>query len=54
MCLLLHFSLGTINTHSDLFVVVYGLLRYFKQNSCDGGLPNLTGPLTAFHLMHKL
>ena len=48
------FSLGKTNTHNDLFVIVYGLLRYFKQNSCDVGLPNLTGPLTAFHLTHKL
>ena len=29
--------------------IVYGLLRYFKQNSCDGGLPNATGPLPVFH-----
>ena len=30
-------------------LIVYGLLRYFKQNLCDGGLPNPTGPLPVFH-----
>ena len=25
------------------------MLRYFKQNSCDGSLPNPTGPLPIFH-----
>ena len=26
-------------------LIVYGLLRYLKQNSCDRGLLNPTGPL---------
>ena len=26
-------------------LIVYGLVRYFKQNSRDGGLLNPTGPL---------
>ena len=30
-------------------LIGYGLLRYFKQNSYDGGLPNPTGPLPVFH-----
>ena len=31
-------------------LIVYGLLRYFKRNSCDSGLLiNLTGPLPVFH-----
>ena len=46
---LLPFSFGIINTHSDLFVIVYGLLRYYKHNWHDGGLPNPTGPLPVFH-----
>ena len=45
------FVFGTINTHSGLLLIVYGLLRYSKQNSCDDSLPNLTGPLPVFH--HK-
>ena len=48
---LLHLLLGTINAHSVLFVncIHNGLLRYFKQNSCDGSLLNPTGPLPIFH-----
>ena len=36
-------------------LIVYGLLRYFKLNSRDGGLPNPTGLLCVpvFHLKHK-
>ena len=30
-------------------LIVYGLLRYFKQNSRDGGLLNPTGPLPVLH-----
>ena len=30
-------------------LIVYGLLRYFKQNLCDGGLLNPTGTLPVFH-----
>ena len=30
-------------------LIVYGLLRYFKRNSCDGGLLNPTEPLPVFH-----
>ena len=29
-------------------LIVYGLLRYFKRNSCDSGLLNLTRPLPVF------
>ena len=29
-------------------LIVYGLLRYFKQKSYDGGLPNPTGLLPVF------
>ena len=46
---LLPFSFGIINTHSDLFVIVYGLLRYYKDNLHDGSLPNPTRPLPVFH-----
>ena len=47
---LLHLSLGTINVRSGLFVnFVYGLLRYFKRNSRDGGFLNPTGLLLVFH-----
>ena len=31
------------------FFIVYGLLRYFKQNSHDSGLLNPTGPLPVFY-----
>ena len=30
-------------------LIVYGWLRYFKQNLRDGSLPNPTGPLPVFH-----
>ena len=30
-------------------LIVYGLLRYFKQNSCDSGLLSPTGSLPVFH-----
>ena len=30
-------------------LIVYGLLRYFKRNSCDGSLPNPTWPLPVLH-----
>ena len=30
-------------------LIVYELLRYFKQNLHDGGLLNSTGPLPVFH-----
>ena len=33
-------------------LILDGLLRYFKQNSCYGGLPNRTGLLPVFH--HRL
>ena len=34
-------------------LIVYGLLRSFKRNSCDGGLFIPTGPLPVFHLKRK-
>ena len=30
-------------------LILHGLLRYFKRNLCDGGLPNPTGRLPVLH-----
>ena len=43
------FCLGQLMHVVVYLLIVYGLLRYFKQNSCDGGLLNPTGPLSIFH-----
>ena len=43
------FLLGMINTCSYLLFNCIWIVRYFKQNSCDGGLPDPTGPLSVFH-----
>ena len=45
----LTFSLAQL-VHVVIYLLIpYGLLGYFKQNSCDGNLPNFTGPLPVFH-----
>ena len=39
-------------------IIAYGLLRHFKQNSCDGRLPNPSRPLPLYsikgHLTQKV
>ena len=51
-CVSLMYFFSTIKHIVIYMLIVDGLLRYFKQNSCDGGLPNPTGPLPVFH--HRL
>ena len=41
---LLHFCLAQL-MHIVNYLIVHELLWYFKQNLCDGSLPNPTGPL---------
>ena len=47
---LLHFLLGKINTHSDVFVYCTWIAEIFQaQNLHDGSLSNPTGPLPILH-----
>ena len=46
---LLHFLLGKINTHSDVFVYCIWIAEILQANLCDGSFPNPTGPLPVFH-----
>ena len=50
MCFIItHFCLAQLIHVVIYLLTVHGLLRYFKQNSHDGDLPNPTGPLPIFH-----
>ena len=44
-----HFRLAQLIHLVIYLLIVHGFLRYFKQNLCDGNLPNPTGLLPIFH-----